>query len=99
LVDISRSGPWGNYFETPGAGDRPTIIAQFALPGLPYNPSFLQLLLTLVGKVLGGWCAPEGCHGEVLLERVAPQAYAAYCTYLAQAGFRRNPPGLGWWRL
>jgi hypothetical protein len=32
------------------------------------NPELLMRLPELKGKVLGCWCAPEACHGDILSE-------------------------------
>ena len=32
------------------------------------NPELLEKLPELKGKVLGCWCAPEACHGDILSE-------------------------------
>lgn len=63
---IDRRSPWGNPFEMPDDGDRKTVIENYADHYLPYKPSLLSRLETLRGKVLGCWCAPEPCHGDVL---------------------------------
>lgn len=37
---------------------------------LDANPKMVQLLLELRGKTLGCWCAPEPCHGDILLKLI-----------------------------
>lgn len=66
---IDRRTEWGNPFEMPADGDRDTVIANYAEHYLPYKPSLLSKVDTLRGKVLGCWCAPEPCHGDVLKAR------------------------------
>jgi hypothetical protein len=34
------------------------------------NPSLLSKICTLRGKVLGCWCSPQPCHGNVLVKLV-----------------------------
>jgi hypothetical protein len=63
---IDRRSPWGNPFEMPEDGDRKTVIQNYEDHYLPYKPGLLSRLETLRGKVLGCWCAPEPCHGDVL---------------------------------
>lgn len=65
---IDRKTEWGNPFELPADGDRDTVIRNYAEHYLPYKPSLLNKIETLVGKALGCWCAPEPCHGDVLKE-------------------------------
>jgi hypothetical protein len=35
---------------------------------LPTQPDLMARLPELKGKVLGCWCAPEACHGDILSE-------------------------------
>ena len=68
-VRIDRRTEWGNPFEMPADGDRATVIANYRDHYLPHKPTLLANLHALVGKVLGCWCAPEACHGDVLKAR------------------------------
>lgn len=75
-VYIGRPSRWGNPFEIGRDGTRADVIEKYR-----------QMLLTdrldlasrarreLRGKVLGCWCAPEACHGDVLLEIAASEEY------------------------
>lgn len=65
-IRIDRRTDWGNPFELPVDGDRDTVIANYRDYYLPHKPSLLGRLAELRGKVLGCWCAPEPCHGDVL---------------------------------
>lgn len=71
-VRIDRRTEWGNPFEMPADGDRATVIAAYAEHYLPHKPSLIEKLPSLRGKVLGCWCAPERCHGDVLRSRARP---------------------------
>lgn len=68
---VSRSGLkaslWANPFVIGKDGTREECIAKFRA-SLLLNPELLQKLPELKGKVLGCWCAPEACHGDVLSE-------------------------------
>lgn len=64
---IDRRTEWGNPFEMPADGDRATVIANYAQHYLPHKPSLLAKVNELRGCVLGCWCAPEPCHGHVLV--------------------------------
>jgi len=33
-----------------------------------YNPELLKELEKLRGKILGCWCKPKACHGDVIIE-------------------------------
>lgn len=65
-VRIDRRTDWGNPFEMPADGDRATVIANYRDHYLPHKPGLLASLPDLRGKVLGCWCTPEACHGDVL---------------------------------
>jgi hypothetical protein len=67
---IDRTTRWGNPFVLPEDGDRHTVIANYADRYLPAKPSLLSKLSDLRGKLLGCWCAPEACHGDVLVDLV-----------------------------
>lgn len=66
-VRVDRKTVWGNPFETPADGDRATVIRNYDQHYLPHKPSLLRKVTDLRGKALGCWCAPEPCHGNVLV--------------------------------
>jgi hypothetical protein len=68
-VRIDRFSDWGNPFLLPQDGDRETVIEHYK-QYLEWRPSLLKRLHELRGKVLGCWCAPELCHGNVLLGKL-----------------------------
>ncbi len=61
---IDRNSKWGNPFVLNDDGDRATVIAAYAEHYLPHKPS--RVPAELKGKILGCWCHPEACHGDVL---------------------------------
>lgn len=63
---IDRKSPWGNPFIVGDDGTRSEVIQAYAEHYLPNKPSLLAKVPTLSGKALGCWCAPDGCHGDVL---------------------------------
>jgi hypothetical protein len=67
-VYIGRPSIWGNPFAIGRDGTREQVIAKFRV----YVDSTLGMSANakrlLRGKVLGCWCAPKACHGDVLLE-------------------------------
>jgi hypothetical protein len=65
-VLIRRPGKWGNPFHIGGRVTREKAIAMYEVY-IRRNKKLLANLPELVGKVLGCCCAPERCHGEVLL--------------------------------
>ena len=59
---------WGNPFIVDEDGDRDTVIASYRDHFLPYKPSLARRLPELKGKVLGCWCYPKQCHGNLLIQ-------------------------------
>lgn len=74
-VYIGRPSKWGNPFgmipglKTPE--ERARVIKAYE-EWLQTQPQLLKALPELKGKVLGCWCYPKPCHGDVLF-RLANQ--------------------------
>ena len=74
-VYIGRPSIWGNPFShLPGKGDilvdsREDAIDLYEM-WIRGSPELRSQLSTLDGKVLGCWCAPLCCHGDVLLKLI-----------------------------
>lgn len=67
-VYIGRPGPFGNPFEIGKDGTREEVVEKYAEWVLT-QPELLAIIKTeLKGKVLGCWCAPQLCHGDILKE-------------------------------
>jgi len=66
-VYIGRPSKWGNPFAVGKDGTREEVIKRYR-EYLMNNNHLLDSLIQLKGKVLGCWCAPKACHGDVLLE-------------------------------
>jgi hypothetical protein len=64
-VYIGRPSKWGNPFAIGRDGDRNAVVAKYAV-WIAQQPELLQAIPELVDKVLGCWCAPQACHGDVL---------------------------------
>jgi hypothetical protein len=63
---IGRGSKWGNPFVIGQHGDRDSVLAKFKR--LLWNsPALMDALLELQGKQLLCFCAPEKCHGDVLV--------------------------------
>ena len=72
-VYIGRPGPFGNPFEIGKDGTREEVVEKYAEWVLT-QPELLAIIKTeLKGKVLGCWCAPKLCHGDILIEIVNEQ--------------------------
>jgi Domain of unknown function (DUF4326) len=56
---------WRNRYKTPGDGALAEIIAKYERH--LYDSGLINDIHELRGKDLACWCAPEACHGDVLL--------------------------------
>jgi hypothetical protein len=65
-IYIGRPSKWGNPFEIGKDGDRKAVILKYAA-WIQKQPDLLRDISELKGKVLGCWCYPKACHGDVLL--------------------------------
>ena len=68
-VFIGRGSMWGNPFVLGRDGDREEVIAKYK-KWIVTNPAIMACLGELRGKVLGCYCKPKPCHGDVLVELV-----------------------------
>lgn len=67
-VYIGRPSKWGNPFVIGKDGDREEVIAKYR-QWLLAQPALVEAAKReLAGKDLVCFCAPKGCHGDVLLE-------------------------------
>ena len=62
---IVRPGFFGNPFILGKDGNRPQIIQKY-YDWVIHQPEIMKELPKLKGKVLGCWCSPQLCHGDVL---------------------------------
>lgn len=69
-VYIGRPSKWGNPFTIGRDGTREEVIEKYRNYVLNERTDLLYCLYELKGKVLGCWCTPEACHGDVLVELV-----------------------------
>lgn len=67
-VYIGRPSVWGNPFKIGPDGDREAVIAKYRAWLLSQPALVERAQRELAGKTLGCWCAPNACHGDVLLE-------------------------------
>ena len=70
-VAIDRSSPFGNPYHLGKDGDRTTVLAKYRdyfYRRVEQDPVFRERVLTLRGKRLGCWCAPNLCHGAIIAE-------------------------------
>jgi hypothetical protein len=64
-VYIGRPSKWGNPFVVGEDGERGECVELFR-EWIVKQPDLLADLHELRGKVLGCWCKPSACHGDVL---------------------------------
>lgn len=64
-VYIGRPSKWGNPFTIGKDGTREEVIEKYR-KYLLSRKDLLSCLSELRGKVLGCWCSPKACHGDVL---------------------------------
>src|SRR4051794_35653764 len=62
-----RKSKWATPFKLSRDADRDLVIAMYRR-WLLHRPDLLAALPELRGKDLVCWCAPEACHGDVLIE-------------------------------
>jgi hypothetical protein len=66
-VYIGRPSSFGNPFVIGQDGTRAEVIAKYR-EWVVQQPELMASLGELRGKVLGCFCKPQACHGDVLAE-------------------------------
>jgi len=66
-IYIGRPSKWGNPFSIGIDGTRKEVIEKYEKYILG-NKELMNNLHELEGKVLGCWCKPKACHGDVLIK-------------------------------
>ena len=72
-VYIGRPSKWGNPFVIGPDGDRATVIGKYRAFILAHPDLVAAAKKELAGKNLVCFCAPQACHGDVLLEIANPE--------------------------
>lgn len=68
-VYIGRPSIWGNPFVIGVDGDREHVIRLYE-EHVRSSPELMKALFELKGKILGCWCHPLPCHGDVLVKLI-----------------------------
>lgn len=68
-VYIGRPSKWGNPFVIGKDGTRKEVLEKYRQYILN-NKELYDSLMELDGKILGCWCKPKSCHGDVLVELI-----------------------------
>ncbi len=66
-VYIGRGSKWGNPFVIGRDGTREEVIEKYE-KYLRSNSDLMASLSELKGEVLGCFCKPQACHGDVLVK-------------------------------
>lgn len=78
-VYIGRPGPFGNPFVIGRDGTREEVITKYRrwlYERCERDANYRAAVASLRGKVLGCYCAPKACHGDVLT-KAAEYYYAS----------------------
>jgi hypothetical protein len=62
-----------NPFKIDKDNDREEVLLKYKsyiIDKVKKSPEFVKELLSLKGKILGCWCKPEKCHGDILVELI-----------------------------
>jgi hypothetical protein len=68
-VYIGRPSMWGNPFKIGVHGSREEVLKKYE-EYVRNEPLLMEALPELRGKVLGCWCHPLPCHGDVLVKLI-----------------------------
>lgn len=68
-VYIGRPSKWGNPFTIGKHGTRAEVVTKYE-EWIRQQPELLSALSELKGKTIACWCAPQACHGDVLIKLV-----------------------------
>lgn len=66
-IYIGRPSKWGNPYVIGKDGSRSEVIDKYR-DYILSNQKLMADLHELKGKVLGCWCSPKPCHGDVLTD-------------------------------
>lgn len=74
VIRIDLSTDWGNQYRIGVHGNRAEVIELYRRElqrAIDLDPELMaEQLLPLAGRDLACWCAPEPCHGDVILAAV-----------------------------
>lgn len=72
---IDRRTIFGNPYEIGRDGDRELVLEKYKLYFIKRltDPVFRDKVLELKDKVLGCWCKPLSCHGDVIADYLNKQ--------------------------
>ena len=71
FVRIDRCSPFGCPFRIGEDGTREHVVEkyrQYFRSRIATDADFIEKVLRLKGKLLGCWCKPLPCHGDIIAE-------------------------------
>ena len=68
-IYIGRPSKWGNPFKLHPSETRGQILSRYRRWVITQD-HLINSLHELDGKILGCWCAPKPCHGDILADLV-----------------------------
>lgn len=68
-IYIGRPQKWGNPFSIGKDGTREEVVKKYE-EWIKTQPLLLNSLNELKGKILGCWCSPQACHGDILIKLI-----------------------------
>lgn len=69
-IYIGRPSKWGNPFVIGRDGTRDQVIEKYE--EYLYTSGLISQIGELKGKILGCWCSPNRCHGDILIKLANP---------------------------
>lgn len=66
-IRIDRQTKWGNPFIIGRDGNREAVVEKYE-KYLRSNAELMGAISELKDKVLGCWCYPQKCHGDVIIK-------------------------------
>lgn len=77
---IDRTTVFGNPFQIGRDGDREQVISKYKeyFYRRLTDTVFCSKVLELKGKILGCWCKPHACHGDIIAEYLNTQTHEKY---------------------
>jgi hypothetical protein len=76
-IYIGRPSKWGNPFIIGKDGTRAEVIAKYER--WLHDSDLINQIGELAGRDLVCWCAPEPCHGDVLMKLANRRAERSDC--------------------
>lgn len=73
-IYIGRPSKWGNPFSIGKDGNRDEVISKYEAY-IMSRPDLINALPELQGKVLGCWCKPLACHGDILVRMIEDEIW------------------------